>query len=182
MPSTRPMTMNVVRRLAGIGVPYRDTAGAPPQITGSLSSHKANHSSHESQQQRTEDDPIPREQREAMRLHVTQQPLDRDERDDGRDDEANGKVAPALLRLLAVLVNLKSLVRGGGKHGGNGNDEGEVRSGAPRSHAREHCCKYGGGGPRRAGKHRRDNLPNAHPERYAPRELFIDRLPLGIGF
>ena len=54
-------------------------------------------SAYEDQQRCTGDDAVPRKGREAMRLDVSQQPLDGNERDDGRDDEADGQLGPVLV-------------------------------------------------------------------------------------
>ena len=67
-----------------------------------------------------------------MGLHVAQQPLDRDERDDRRDDEADAELGPVLVADMTRLVEVEGLVGGRGEHGRDADQEREFGCRRPR--------------------------------------------------
>ena len=80
-----------------------DEAGAVVSVDGS-------------DQEQPERDPVPANGREAVGLHVSQQPLDRDEGDDRRDDEAYAESGSVFFGDMTRLVEVEGLVGGGCEH------------------------------------------------------------------
>jgi hypothetical protein len=117
---------------------------------------------HPGEERGTEHDAIPRKQREAMRLHVTQQPLHRDEGHHPGHHEADDERLPVLA--VRVAVDLPELVAGGGEHGRDAHQERELGRGRPEGESHEHRREDRGRRARGAGKHRRQHLAGAHPE------------------
>ena len=107
-------------------------------------------------------DAIPAERGERMRLDIMQQPFHRDKGDGGGDQKPQQHHAPMLRRrarngMTQLLENLKTTRR---KHRGNAHKKGKFHC-RRTIQAKQQTQHNRRAGPRRAGKHRRNQLANA---------------------
>src|SRR5947208_13384569 len=121
---------------------------------------------HQRQQDRSEYDAVPGEDREAVRLYVAQQPFHRDERHHRRDHETDDERGPALAA--AAAAHLEELVAGGGEHGRDPDEERKLGRRGTQRETCEHGREDGAPGAGGAGKDRRQDLAQSYPERDVP--------------